>query len=102
MLFRSAGIASNTIESETISIYPNPFTSQTTITSTKYEMQSIKIMNVLGEEIRNYELGIRNGKSVTIDMSDVAKGVYFVRIEDDGSAGSPTKKNVVNKKIIIQ
>ena len=41
------------------------------------------------------KLGIRNGKSVTIDMSDVAKGIYFVEIMDE-------KKNVVNRKIVVQ
>ncbi len=32
-------------------------------------------------------------------MSGFAKGIYFVRIEGDGSAGSPT--NVMNRKIIV-
>ena len=48
----TVGINQFSMEND-IDIYPNPFTLQTTITSTKYELQNIKIKNVLGEEIRN-------------------------------------------------
>ena len=37
-----------------------------------------------------------------INSSQFAKGVYFVRIKTDGSAGSPTGNNVVNRKVVIQ
>ena len=77
-------------------IYPNPFTEETTITFAEPQKNTvIKITEVTGRVIRNYELGIRNGKSITIDMRDVAKGIYIVRIEDEN-------KNVVNRKIVLQ
>ncbi len=79
-----------------INISPNPFTSQTTITFNEEQKNTtIKIRDVVGNVIKNYELGIKNGKSVTIDMSSVAKGIYFVEITDE-------KKNTINKKIIVQ
>ena len=89
-----------------ITISPNPFTSQTTISSTKYKIQSIKIMNVLGECVLVLPPSLQggdkqlvavwasNGESgVVLDMSNVAKGIYFVQITDEN-------KNVVNRKII--
>ena len=65
--------------SNTITIFPNPFTSQITITSTKYEVQSIKIVNVLGKEVIGH-LSLVNGKSITIDLNDVSNGIYFVQV----------------------
>ena len=81
---------------ENILIYPNPTTSLTTITfSTEQTNTTIKITDILGQGIRNYELGIRNGKTVTLDMNGYAKGIYFVQITD-------ANKNVVNKKVVVQ
>jgi len=53
---------------------------------------TIKVTDVAGRVIRNYELGIRNEKSVTLDMSGYAKGVYFVEVK--------TEKGRVNRKMI--
>ena len=76
-----------------ITISPNPFSTETTISfSSEQKNTTIKIVNVLGCEILRFAL---NDKSTTIDLSDVAKGIYFVRIEDE-------KKNVVNRKIVVQ
>ncbi len=47
-------------------------------------------MNVLGECV--FQSTINNRQS-TIDMSTFAKGIYFVRIEDEN-------RNVANRKII--
>ncbi len=79
-----------------LTISPNPFTSQTTI-SFSYEQKNttIKIIDVLGKEIKNLELGMKNEKSVTIDMSGNAKGIYFLQVMDEN-------KNMLNKKIVLQ
>ncbi len=83
--------AINPEDEELVSIYPNPFTSQTTITSTKYKVQSIKIMDVLGNSLQ--QLSVNNLQS-TIDMTGYAKGIYFMQITDE-------KKNVMSRKIVI-
>ena len=76
-----------------LTLYPNPATTTFTIESTN-KIQSIKVINVMGEEvITNYESGITN--AVSIDVSVIAKGIYFVQITDE-------KKTVINKKIVIQ
>ena len=84
------GIEELQIESS-FAISPNPFTSQTTITFSEAQKNtSIKVMNTLGECIQQLTT---SNKQLTIDMSGLAKGVYFVQITD-------ANKNVVNKKVI--
>ena len=78
----------------TFSIAPNPFTSHTTIKSTNYQIQSIKVMDISGQSV--YQSEIPNPKSeISLDMTGYSKGIYFLQVMDE-------KKNVVNKKIIIQ
>ncbi len=83
-----------------ITIYPNPFSSQTTITfSEEQKHRTILITDVLGNIIQQQTT---TNKQLTLDMSGGAKGIYFVRVMD-GSASSPTeKKNVVNRKIVVE
>lgn len=77
-----------------ISIAPNPFTNQTTITfSEEQKNTTIKIMDLLGKEITTI---ILNGAwNLTIDKDNMNAGIYFVQITDD-------KKNVVTKKMVVQ
>jgi hypothetical protein len=85
----------NLSKESTISIYPNPFTSNTTITfSEEQKNTTIKVMDITGRMVNDKWLMV-NGRSATLDMSDVAKGIYFVQITDE-------KKNVVNRKIVVQ
>ncbi len=79
----------NEIENkEEINIYPNPATNEITI-ETK-EKGIIKIYNVLGEML--IETKDTSTSSVTIDVSGLAKGIYFMEIK--------TEKGIINKKII--
>ena len=91
------GIEEEIQDNSSVSIYPNPFTSTTTITfSEEQKNTSIKVMDVTGREIRSFDkLRMTPGGSVTLDMSGYAKGIYFVRIEDE-------KKNVVMRKVVKQ
>ena len=50
---------------------------------------------MLGKEIKNAELMLKNAKSATLDMSGYAKGVYFIQIID-------ANKNVTNKKVVLE
>jgi hypothetical protein len=89
----------NGIQKESfISIAPNPFTSQTTISFNEEQRNTtIKIMDVLGnciqQQIANGSTGSPT-RQLTLDMSGVAKGIYFVQVMLEN-------KNVINKKIII-
>ncbi len=86
------GVA-NIISESNIQIAPNPFTTQTTILFSKEQIKTIvKIMDVLGNVVMTE---LVTGKTATIDMNGKAKGIYFIKIEDEN-------KNIVNKKIIVQ
>jgi hypothetical protein len=79
-------------ENNEMQIFPNPFTSQTTLSFDEEQKNTtVQITDVLGKTILQ---GTINGRLYVIDMSEKAKGVYFVRIMDE-------KRKVVNKKIII-
>jgi hypothetical protein len=79
------------INNENIDMFPNPTTSTFNVSSSG-TIESLKVYNILGDIIRNYELGIKNGGSATIDMSSYTTGLYFVEIK--------TGKGIVRKKLI--
>lgn len=86
------GIDENEV-GKSITIYPNPFTSHTTIAFSEEQKNTIvKIMDVNGKEIRLINF---SGKQLIIDKGEMRDGVYFVQIID-------RYKNIVNRKIITQ
>jgi Secretion system C-terminal sorting domain len=88
------GIGIEEIENKnSLNIYPNPFTSQTTIFFNEQQTNtSIKITDVLGQEIRTTNF---TGRQLTIDKAEMKEGIYFVQTTDE-------QKHICNKKIIIQ
>ena len=99
----TVGINQLTMDNDVV-IYPNPFTSFTTISfseehpstgstgSATAAAHTIKIINVLGEVVKTITFA---GKQMVIEKGEMNKGIYFVQIIDE-------EKNSVNKKIIIQ
>ncbi len=78
---------------EEISISPNPFSFQTTISFTEpHKNNIIKITDILGKEIKTINF---TGKQCVIERGEMNAGVYFVQIIDEN-------KNVVNRKIVLQ
>jgi len=70
-----------------VSLYPNPATDVLNIEMTN-EINSIEIYNIQGQKVRT-----ANQKQINI--SDLAAGIYMVRIQD-------TENNTATKKIVIQ
>ncbi len=88
----NVGIFENSLATD-VNIYPNPFTSQTTISFSEEQKNSlIKIMDVLGKEIKAINF---TGKELIIAKGEMKSGIYFLQIIDGN-------KNVVNKKIVVQ
>ena len=84
---------SELIDQSILIIAPNPFASQTSLTFNEEQKNTtIKIMDVLGNEIRNTDF---SGKQVVIEKGQMKPGIYFVQTIDK-------KKNVAIKKIVIQ
>jgi hypothetical protein len=70
-----------------VSLYPNPANDVLNI-ETALEIQSVEIYNIQGQKVRT-----ANQKQINI--SDLAAGIYMVRIQD-------TENNTATKKIVIQ
>ena len=77
------GTAENSLQ-ETISVYPNPFTNQTTIkffSNENIENASLKIFDLLGNEIKNIS-GITNNE-IKIERGNLTPGIYFYQLKDN-------------------
>ena len=73
-------------------LYPNPTTGRFTVTFSKaLKDASVIITDVNGKVVIKSKA---NGYTVHFDLSSVAAGVYFVRIDDAG--------NVITKKVVKQ
>lgn len=80
-------------KAEGITVYPNPFCSQTNISFNKEQKHStLKITDVLGKEVRSINF---SGKQVIIEKGEMQPGIYFLQVND-------ADQNVMNRKIIIQ
>jgi hypothetical protein len=76
-------------ETINLTIYPNPASSIISIESTKYQLESIRIEDVLGQEI--YYLQPQNNKT-EIDISHLPSGIYIIQLQ--------SKNGVVSKKFV--
>lgn len=83
----------NIVRENTISIAPNPFTSQTTISFGEEQKNSvIKIIDVLGKELKTIKF---TGKKIHFEKGVIPAGIYFFQILDEN-------KYVLTKRIVIQ
>lgn len=76
-----------------ISIYPNPFSTQTTLLSNKVlKDATLNIYNSLGQELKR----VKNisGQTITINRNNLPSGLYYLQLKQDNQA-------IVNSKIII-
>jgi len=77
-------------EKPEITLTPNPTTRELKIESGELKIESIRIFNVLGQEIFNFQFSTFN----SIDISHLANGMYFIRIQ---TANGTTTKKIVKK-----
>jgi hypothetical protein len=76
-----------------MSIAPNPFSQLCTISfGTEQKNTTIKIIDVLGKEIRSFNF---TGKELILDRSALKEGIYFLQAITE-------TKHVATKKIVIQ
>ena len=69
----------HTIESNIAEIYPNPTNGQIIIMGDEFELAEIRIFNTLGQDVSAVTTALRNKKTVTIDMSNLSKGMYYIK-----------------------
>lgn len=79
--------------------YPNPFNPSTTIVFSipENEFVTLKIYNVLGEEIRTLVSGCRNASNykITFNASNLSSGMYYYKITTNNF--TETKKMILIK-----
>jgi len=89
----TASIEKHEIQNEQFTIYPNPFSTQTTVQTDVPQTNAIlTIVNCFGQtvvEIKNF-----NGQTITLQRNDLPAGLYFVQLTEDN-------KQIATKKIII-
>ena len=70
-------------------VYPNPAKDLITIDIPSKGNATIEVYNVLGSKVKTYNH--ENGAVAKIDIADLQKGVYFIRVND--------KNTVLTKQI---
>ncbi|MCE3278323.1 MAG: hypothetical protein K0S44_514 [Bacteroidetes bacterium] len=87
------GVSNYLTSNSDIIVYPNPFSSNTTITFLNDQENSIiKITDVLGNEIKTI---LFSGKDLILEKGDMAQGLYFIHIINGN-------KIITTKRITIQ
>ncbi|MBK5283859.1 MAG: T9SS type A sorting domain-containing protein, partial [Bacteroidia bacterium] len=61
-----------------INFFPNPATNQLTISNTQYEMERVEIYDVLGQLALSHQPPAKSQQQITIDVSSLPSGIYFV------------------------
>lgn len=78
---------------EEISIYPNPFTLQTTISfNREIKNATIKVVDVIGQEVKNIKF---SGTEIIIQKGELKAGIYFVQVVSSGGL-------LANRKVVVQ
>ncbi|MEI6816791.1 MAG: T9SS type A sorting domain-containing protein [Bacteroidota bacterium] len=79
---------------EGFNLFPNPFTSQTTLTlQGTYHHPSLFIYNLLGQEVQNIYAG--SNKQIVINRNNLPGGMYFYKLMDDDKQVIGTGKMVM-------
>ena len=76
----TSNLGTSNLNSKTLRIYPTPVRDILKI-DTKSIVKSIKIINMVGEEIYKKQLNKMNPQ---INVSNLSKGIYFINVEIDG------------------
>jgi len=80
---------------QTIRIYPNPSSGKIAVLPNANAFNAdIQVFNLMSEQILNLNCNLDRGVPVIIDLSNVQKGIYFIRIK--------TEENNTTRKITIQ
>ncbi|MES2575560.1 MAG: T9SS type A sorting domain-containing protein [Bacteroidota bacterium] len=79
------GLEENTVESDSVSVSPNPTSGIVTVNSNT-EVKAITVFDVTGKQVST-------SKTNTVDLSNQSSGVYLLKVQTEN--GSTTKKVVV-------
>lgn len=80
-LHKNTTLSTEKFETSSVKMYPNPVNNTLTIEANS-EIQRVSVYNILGQEVMNAS---PKRSSVTLQTSDLQKGVYMVTTEIDGN-----------------
>jgi hypothetical protein len=72
----SVNIEETLTNTKNVSVYPNPFTNQITVSS-ETELQKIELFHANGQVINNASV---SGKEFTLETSQLMNGIYFLQV----------------------
>ena len=79
-----------------LSIFPNPFNNQTSITFNveSRERTNIEVINALCQNVQSFDLGVVSGaQTISLDAENLANGLYIVNIM--------TRKNTITSRVTV-
>ena len=76
-----------------VTFYPNPVTSELTITRISSDLNNIQLISVLGTKVIEKEWD-NNSLSTQLDLSTLKAGIYFINVSND-------KNEMITQKIVI-
>ena len=89
----STGISEENNNSSSVKLYPNPCSSQVTISFTKeFKNVTLKITDILGSEVKNINF---TGTQITFERENLENGIYFYDLVSEN-------KKLAAGKFIIQ
>ncbi|HZV70686.1 MAG TPA: T9SS type A sorting domain-containing protein [Saprospiraceae bacterium] len=72
----------NQNNNQSISIYPNPFSTETKVQSeTPFRDLTIKIFDIRGQVVRQIEH--QSGNEISLQRDDLSEGIYFVQLVEE-------------------
>jgi hypothetical protein len=77
---------------ERIVLYPNPTTGQLRIENGEWRIENVEIFDILGRTVVAYPCGCPENTEITLYISNLPTGMYFVRIQ--------TERGVVVRKVL--
>jgi hypothetical protein len=77
-----------------ISLSPNPATSEIKIENAKGKIESVEVFDVVGVKVKYLTPALSEGEGVRVEVSSLAAGIYFVKIT--------TEDGIFAKKLIKQ
>ncbi|MCL2168033.1 MAG: T9SS type A sorting domain-containing protein, partial [Lentimicrobiaceae bacterium] len=75
-----------------ITIYPNPTTGELTIENGELRIENVEVFDIYGKKLYLSTRPLVHSSTVSIDISHLASGIYFVKISTD--------EGVVMKKVV--
>jgi hypothetical protein len=77
-----------------VSVYPNPSAGTVNISfDSVYVLKRVILTNIIGQEVRKYEITTSGTDYYSFDLSSLSKGIYFIRC--NFATGSITRKILI-------